>query len=427
MIVAPGSTSNIVTIQIVDDSGLPVTALASATFPAIYYTLGTNVASTQITPLSDLAAITTAFIAKGVKERENGYYRIDVPDAAFTTAGTLRIQGEATGKRVLCEPIVIAYLPANVLQWNSDGAGIGVDANHFPKVDVEDVHGTGQTAADLAARLGAPAGASMSADIAAIKADTGTILTDVNAGAGAIYTRLGAPANGSIAADIAQIEAQAVTLVARNNPLTAAATASALWQDAAAGDFIVANSIGKALYNAFGANTSVFTIAALANAPAGGGGGGGDPWAIVFGAYASNTFGGAFQTFIAAAHTVTFLTPYDPTTGILTLVRGADYKATENRALEFYNQAGSWPTLNGTITFLLYRAGRATVSVAGSIISASGPTQQVQIELTNANLNIPASAIASPYFFEVIATQSNGHIVPLVGPGLCVVQQNAAP
>jgi hypothetical protein len=43
----------------------------------------------------------------------------------------------------------------------------------------------------------------MSADIAAIKADTGTILTDVNAGAGAIYTRLGAPANGSIAADVA--------------------------------------------------------------------------------------------------------------------------------------------------------------------------------------------------------------------------------
>jgi hypothetical protein len=327
-----------------------------------------------------------------------------LPSAAANASGGVHTNGVGSG------------------QFSVDGSG-NADANV--------INWKGATApamtGDAFARLGAPAGASTAADIAAIKSDTGTILTDVNTGAGAIYTRLGAPANGSIAADIAQIEAQAVTLVARNNPLTAAATASALWQDAAAGDFIVANSIGKALYNAFGANTSVFTIAALANAPAGGGGGGGDPWAIVFGAYASNTFGGAFQTFIAAAHTVTFLTPYDPTTGILTLVRGADYKATENRALEFYNQAGSWPTLNGTITFLLYRAGRATVSVAGSIISASGPTQQVQIELTNANLNIPASAIASPYFFEVIATQSNGHIVPLVGPGLCVVQQNAAP
>lgn len=64
---------------------------------------------------------------------------------------------------------------------------------------------------DAFARLGAPAGASVSADVAAIKGDTGTILTDVNAGAGAIYTRIGAPAGASIAADIAAVKSDSGT------------------------------------------------------------------------------------------------------------------------------------------------------------------------------------------------------------------------
>lgn len=55
---------------------------------------------------------------------------------------------------------------------------------------------------DSFALLGAPAGASVSADIAAVKGETDTILTDVNTGGGAIYARIGAPAGASIAADI---------------------------------------------------------------------------------------------------------------------------------------------------------------------------------------------------------------------------------
>jgi hypothetical protein len=150
MIIAPGSTSQPVTVQIVDDNGLAVTGLVAATFPALYYTLGSNVASTAITPLSDLAAITTAFTAKGIKERENGYYRVDVPDAAWATAGTVKLQGEASGKHVICEAITVAYVPANVLEWASDSAGIAVDSNHFPKVDTVDFAGTPQTTgADL--------------------------------------------------------------------------------------------------------------------------------------------------------------------------------------------------------------------------------------------------------------------------------------
>lgn len=50
------------------------------------------------------------------------------------------------------------------------------------------------------------------ATIASIKGDTGTILTDVNTGAGAIFTRLGAPTGASIAADIAAVETHAASI-----------------------------------------------------------------------------------------------------------------------------------------------------------------------------------------------------------------------
>jgi len=81
--------------------------------------------------------------------------------------------------------------------------------------------------------------------------------------------------------------------------LTAAQIATGVWQDANAGDFTTASSVGKSLYNAFTAGTSVFTVAALANAPSGGGGGG-DPWATVEpGSYIAGTFGYLLSTQIA--------------------------------------------------------------------------------------------------------------------------------
>jgi len=61
------------------------------------------------------------------------------------------------------------------------------------------------------------------------------------------------------------------TVTTVTNQLTAAAIATGVWQDATAGDFTTASSVGKSLYNAFSANSSVFTIAALANGPSGSG------------------------------------------------------------------------------------------------------------------------------------------------------------
>ncbi len=76
----------------------------------------------------------------------------------------------------------------------------------FTNTTIKNLDGNTVQTGDAYARLGAPAGASVSADVAAVKSDTGTVLTDVNTGAGAIYSRLGAPAGASIAADIASVK-----------------------------------------------------------------------------------------------------------------------------------------------------------------------------------------------------------------------------
>jgi hypothetical protein len=62
---------------------------------------------------------------------------------------------------------------------------------------------------------------------------------------GDAFARLGAPAGASIAADLAEIEAETDGIA---NIPTAAQNATAIWQDVTAGDFTVAHSIGKALF-----------------------------------------------------------------------------------------------------------------------------------------------------------------------------------
>lgn len=165
MLFAPGVTSKSVRVQIVDDSGLAVTGLVAATFPTLtYWVAGAN-AAVAFPTLTDLAALTTAFSAGGVKEISGGYYRLDVPDAAWSAAGKVGIIGEATGKHVLCEVIDVGYpqvdirqaggnastttasgvLDVNVKNYNNQTAQ--TDANNLPKVDVEDIKGTASAGA----------------------------------------------------------------------------------------------------------------------------------------------------------------------------------------------------------------------------------------------------------------------------------------
>lgn len=77
---------------------------------------------------------------------------------------------------------LIANPKVDIYCWAGDNAGISVDANHLPKVDTEDWKGAAAAAmtGDAFARLGAPAGASVSADMAAVKSDTGTLTTRIS-------------------------------------------------------------------------------------------------------------------------------------------------------------------------------------------------------------------------------------------------------
>lgn len=110
---------------------------------------------------------------------------------------------------------------------------------------------------DAFARLGAPAGASVSADVAAVKSDTGTILTDVNTGAGAIYARIGAPAGASIAADIAAVKTDTGNLVTRiTSTLFSGITSLGKWLGLLAGSTADAGTLAEVNATTAGASYS---------------------------------------------------------------------------------------------------------------------------------------------------------------------------
>lgn len=98
MTIAPGATSVSLTVFIADDIGQGVTGLLAATFPTVYYAREREAAA-SIT-LADLALITTAYTSGGVKEYSGGYYRLDVPNAAWATASRVVVFGETTGKHL---------------------------------------------------------------------------------------------------------------------------------------------------------------------------------------------------------------------------------------------------------------------------------------------------------------------------------------
>ncbi|WP_397570642.1 hypothetical protein [Schlesneria sp. T3-172] len=108
MIFDSGVTSQSIDIQIVDDTGLPVTGLLAATFPTLKYSRAGANSDVAFPAPTDLATITTAYAAGGVKERGEGVYRLDVPDAIFASAGRIKIRGEASGKHVIVDTIEVS-------------------------------------------------------------------------------------------------------------------------------------------------------------------------------------------------------------------------------------------------------------------------------------------------------------------------------
>lgn len=166
--------------------------------------------------------------------------KLDNLDATVSSRGTSNLtQTQVTGGAYSVQSAScvlgdarIAHLDADVssrmatftLPTNFSALLIGA-GGHISNVDTLTTY-TGNTpqTGDAFARLGAPAGASVSADVAAVKAETDTILTDVNAGGGAIYNRLGAPAGASISADVAAVKSDTASIIS-----TLAGQVAAIW------------------------------------------------------------------------------------------------------------------------------------------------------------------------------------------------------
>jgi hypothetical protein len=149
-----------------------------------------------------------------------------------------------------------------------------------------------------------------------VKNYNNTAVTSVPPGAAAIATAVWSDTTGS---DFAAVSSPGKILVGQlggaftstsssvynapalvNAPvgtLTAAAIATAVWTDVNSTDLNVIGSPGKIIATQLGSaftstSSSVYTVAALANAPGGSGGGGSDPWLTYLpGAYAAGSAG----------------------------------------------------------------------------------------------------------------------------------------
>ena len=173
-----GTTDVSVILRVVDSAdGTPETGVAYNTAGIDLQYRREGAASTAITEATQTAS--GAHSDGGFVHIGNGYCRLDLPDAACASgvSGVL-VHGTIT------DMIVI-------------GAYIDLEAN-----DIADVY----------SRLGAPAGASVSADVAAVKAETASILTDTAeiGAAGAGLTALASQASVNTIDDFLDTEIAAI-------------------------------------------------------------------------------------------------------------------------------------------------------------------------------------------------------------------------
>lgn len=143
--IVKNSTDQSVVIRILDSTtGLPEEAVEHDTSGIALWYRREGATKTAITPAA-LAALDTAHSDGGIEHIDDGYYRLDLPDAAVATGvDGVMVGGTVTG-------MVIAGVYVELVAAKQTG--------------------------DSYARLGAPAGASVSADVAAVKSDSGDIKT----------------------------------------------------------------------------------------------------------------------------------------------------------------------------------------------------------------------------------------------------------
>ncbi len=193
-----------------------------------------------LTPVVTLSKDAGGFgaAAGAVSEVGNGWYALAATIVDSGTIGALALHATGTGADPYDEvhqvtPELPGNLAAATIQaiWDALTSAL-TTAGSVGKLLVDNITGNAFT------RLGAPVGASISADLAAVEANAVAIkaktdnlpaapasvgdVTTVGTTATAINTKLGAPAGASVSADIAAVEANAVAIKAKTDNLPAA-------------------------------------------------------------------------------------------------------------------------------------------------------------------------------------------------------------
>jgi hypothetical protein len=184
MLYAINSAGVSIDVFFCDDNGFPLTGKVAADFPALKWSNGNNTADTTIT-LSDLAAITTAHpndnTAGGVKEREGGYYRVDLPNNIFTGSGhKVLTWAESTNKRVVCPPIDVQNVTVGNVTGNVTGTVGGVTGN-------------------------------VGGSVASVTGAVGSVAGNVTGSVGSVAGNVGGNVNGSVNMVVQSVVANSVT------------------------------------------------------------------------------------------------------------------------------------------------------------------------------------------------------------------------
>ena len=184
-IVQKGSTDRSVTIRIVDSTdGTPETSVEHNTTGIDLWYRREGAAVSSITEAA-LAALTTAHTDGGIEHISHGYYRLDIPDAAFATgANHVDIGGTVTGMVVIGGRVrLIDYDPEDSVRMGmtalpnaaADAAG-GLPISDAGGLDLD-----GRLDADVSSRLATSAAPTNFGDLS-ITATTGRV--DVGAVSG---------------------------------------------------------------------------------------------------------------------------------------------------------------------------------------------------------------------------------------------------
>lgn len=277
-----GATDQTLYFDVLDSgstTGGRKTGLAFNTASLTAYYVRNQGSPTAIT-LVTLAAANSAHADGGFKEVDAanmpGVYRLDLPDAAVATGAdgvVVTIRGAVDMVQVSTEIMLVDNVAADVMARLGAPAGASVSADVAAvKTAVDDV----PTSAELATAL-AGADDAILAQVALVKAKTDALpsdpadASDISAAFGTVNTSLGTIA-GYLDTEIGAIKTVTDGL---GSALSSLATASSLATVDSVVDAIklVTDRLGDTLEDDDG--TYRFTADALAEAPTGGGGGGG--------------------------------------------------------------------------------------------------------------------------------------------------------